>query len=516
MARNIAFELHYYKTFAGGLNALTSANLVSDNELVEARNAVVGDGFVQKRDGYTRVNTTALTEPVNGVFNAYRSNGTQEMVVTTPTKVYKVAGNAMTQVPFGGTLTTLTGTAFDFISYKDRTVADVTLIADGGKLKAYNYTNVSEVAAYTPPAPVGTPPVQDANDKGTNDLVNLRFRAIEIKKDRIFSASSPTVKNRVNFCHRDVNLGYAAYDYWPVSYFIDVAADENDEIVALKVFRDYLIIFCKRSVWALAGDGTTMNDYSLTRINVPKGCIAANSVQVVENEIFYLAEDGVYALFATSMNTVSAKLVSTNVAPLLSAIPLTSRQKASAVYSNHQYILSIPDTGDTFMFDTIHSAWTYWNNVKANCFTVTGGEVFFGSDAGLLYKFAPGTWNDDGTAIDFLIRTRNNDFGKPIWLKQLIKVVVKAKQYDVPQTNITMTVVHNGAEYAVPLFSADQSFVWDIGNWDQTTLDFTEVATVTNWISKQGKEIQYILRNNTVDQPCVIYQIDTQYMTLKI
>lgn len=40
------------KDFSLGLNAKDGATLVSEQELVEVENAVLGRGFVQKRSGY--------------------------------------------------------------------------------------------------------------------------------------------------------------------------------------------------------------------------------------------------------------------------------------------------------------------------------------------------------------------------------------------------------------------------------------------------------------------------------
>jgi hypothetical protein len=38
--------------FSGGLNAKDGAVLASENELIEVENAILGRGYIQKRNGY--------------------------------------------------------------------------------------------------------------------------------------------------------------------------------------------------------------------------------------------------------------------------------------------------------------------------------------------------------------------------------------------------------------------------------------------------------------------------------
>lgn len=508
MAQNTPPTMHYYQSFHQGLNAQSAQNLVNEFQLTEARNAVIGHGFVSKRSGFKKYNTVAI-EAIRGLQRVHKSDGTKEFLVCTDAKLYKDNNGTLSQVAFSGSLYQLAGKA-DFVEYKDRSINDAVLLADGGTLKVYNYTNISEI----------TPHVNDTakGEDDLNDMANLtKFRAIEIKKDRIFAAAHPTIKNRLHFCYRDINLGYAVYDYWPAAYFFDVATDDNDEIVQLKTFRDYIIIFCKRSIWALSGDGTALTDYNLVRINVPKGCIAPQSVQVVGNEIFYLSDEGVYAVFATSENTVSARLVSELVDPLINAIPLADREKAVATYNDHQYLLSFPD-GTTFVYDTTPSllSWSVWTNIKANTFLNIDGTLYFGAEDGVVYQFDKNLYNDDGQAIDFFIRTKNHDLGKPTRLKQLISLVIKAKQYEAETSLVDLTVVYDGAEKLVPGIITDTTMVWDEGEWDVLYWDYNEIATQRRYVSKQGREIQYTIQNNYLNQPCTIYQIDTQYMTLQV
>jgi hypothetical protein len=236
-----------------------------------------------------------------------------------------------------GTLTAITGAltsnAVKLMTYKDRSINDATLVADGGKLKVYKGTTVSEVTPHIPTDGTGGTPLE-TTDPGLNDLANLtNFRTFALKKDRIFAAAHPTIKNRVSFCYFDPYLGYGVFDYWPAIYFFDIATEDNDEIVELKVFRDLLVILCKKSVWALRGDGVTLNDNEVFKINVPNGCIAPGSVQEVGNNLFYLGDDHVYSIFATEQDFVSGQIMSDKVAPILKSIGSTDKALATSFFS---------------------------------------------------------------------------------------------------------------------------------------------------------------------------------------
>lgn len=399
------------------------------------------------------------------------------------------------------TTTTINAADLRLMTYKDRSINDVVLIADQGKLKAYNGTDVRQIKPYYPSTNEQTNP-------GLNDMANLtNFRALAIKKDRIFAAAHPTVKNRVSFCYRDPAIGYATFDYWPAPFFIDVAADENDEIVELKVFRDALVIFCKRtSPWVLYGDGTTMADYQLHKINTPSGCVSAKSVQIVGNNIFYLSDDHVYSLFATDQNYVSAEIVSQNVEKTLKSISLADKEKAVGTFFDNKYYLSFPD-GTCLIFDTLLKSWTKWTNIKANSFLDRDGVLYFATATGLIQKFDSAVFNDDGAAISFLMRTKNLDFGFPVQIKKLKRMWTIAKQFDAQSSTYNLKLIADYLEVSNNDISTDISGVWDEGDWDDVDWDFKDVVKTVHKIKIKAEYLQVEITNSVLDQPLSIYEI---------
>jgi hypothetical protein len=501
--------LYPLRDFSLGLNDKDDPALIPDNALTDVQNAIIGRGFIAKRDGYQKYNTAPLPGPASKLYTMYKNNGTNEFLAVSNLALYKDTAGVYAPVPFSG-ITTLTSNAVSMLTYKDRTLADVALIADGGKLKVYNGTNVQIVPTYTPTT-------GEATDPGSNDLVNLtNFRSIAIKQDRIFALGHATVKNRLSFCHHDPIKGYAMFDYWPATFFFDLVSEQNDESLMLRTFRNAIIVFNRRSMWCLTGDGRTINDYDLRRINVPSGCIAPESVAYVGNDLFYLSDDGVYRLYSTDRDYISADLVSVvqsgksitgSVETALKGISLADKAKAVGEYFDNKYFLSFP-SGLTLVYDTILRCWTKYTNVQANDFIERDGSLYFSSANGYVYVFTPGTYNDDGQAIPFLMKTKNTEFGYDAQVKKYRTLKIGAKQFESQSSVFSLDAVIDDIVIHIDDITTDESGVWDEGNWDAVTWDFKNVVLKNAKLRKKGYNIQYLITNEIIDQPLVIYRLE--------
>jgi hypothetical protein len=475
----------------------------------------LGKGFAQKRYGYEKY-STVLPNPIAKLYDYKKNSGVMEFLAVSNKQLYKDINATLT--PITGALTS---NAVKCITYKDRNINDATLIADGGKLKVYKGVSVSEVTPRTPNTDELTYP-------GLNDIANLtNFRTIAMKKDRVFAAAHPTVKNRVSFCYFDPYLGYGAYDYWPSIYFFDISPEDNDEIVELKVFRDLLVIFLKKSVWAIRGDGVTLNDNEVFKINVPNGCVAPSSVQAVGNNLFYLGDDHVYSIFSTEKDFVSAQI--------MSDIGATDKALATSVFFDNKYWLSFPN-GLTLVYDVMLESWTKFTNVKANSFLVRDGVLYFSSNSGYIYRFNENLFSDDGTAINYMLKTKILDFGSPITKKKFRRVWFITKDYDgfntsfapvltIDQTlSIDLNQMDGGtsgiwdssnwdeADWEVHQnMKSDASGIWDSSSWDEVVWDSRETTRTDYKIRQKGNDISVKITNNNLDEPISVLGILFEY-----
>lgn len=464
-------------------------------------------------------NKLAYTDrhPITKLYRFYRNTGLKEDL-SVSNKVLNKDTGALTPIPFVvdatyPSVTSLESNDVNMITYKNRVIDDVVLLADGGRLKVYNGTDVRLVTAHAPSDP-------EKADPGLNDLASLNtFRAIAIKKNRVFAAAHPYVKNRISFCHHDETLGYAVYDYWPAAFFFDVAVEDNDEIVQLKVFRDALIIFCKRSVWALFGDGRTINDYQLTRINVPKGCFSPKSVHAVGNDLFYMADDHVYRLYSTEENYISANIVSEQIEKTLKGISRTDKEKSVSTFHDNKYYLSFP-SGVCLVYDILLGAWTKWTNVQANSFIVKEGVLYFSSNNGYINEFKENVYSDEGKPIPFIMKSKLLDFGMEVQAKKLRRAWVVSKQYDNAQSSFDLSALidHYNVVNLVDNqqdISTNVAASWDESLWDDDVWDFADVVQTELRVRQRAKNMQIIISNDKFNEPVTIYGLVFQYKIKK-
>jgi hypothetical protein len=490
------------KDFSYGMNCHDAANLIPDNAAVDAQDVIIGRGWVTKRNGYSKA-TGVMSTPITSTFYWHKFDGTHEILCVSDGKLYKVDHGHLTDIP---NVDTTLGTDVRFVAYKDRTLKEAVLIADGGKLKVYNGTDVREVTAYSPTT-------AEQESPGLNDIANLTtFRSFVLKNDRIFALGHPTVKNRLSFCHFDISKGYAMFDYWPAIFFIDIAVSDNDEIVDIKAFRDVIIIFCERTIWALNGNGSSLENYTLTKINVPFGCISRDSITIVENNLYYLSIDGVYKLYATDFNYVSAEKVSLPMEPFLRGISMDNQQKSVGVYFQNKYILSFP-TGDTIVYDlslpndTQDGAWYRWTNVQANSWLTEGNALKFSSNKGCIYQFMDNRYNDDGTAIPAKIKMKLYDFGSQVQFKKFKGFWIIAKQYDDESSTFNVTGTIDYIPIDLMDNTTDQSLVWGEGNWGETYWGFIDIIVTPLRVRHQGRNIQLTITSDQLDEPFTLYGV---------
>jgi len=490
--------------FSGGLNVKDEPYALANNQLADVENAIITGGSIAKRSGYEEEAihpdpnerfTDLYQFFFNDVFSVFLLAGSDR-------KLYDTAVGEVREIPFSR-ISELSSSDVQMAGYKNRDLNPVCLLADYGELKIFDYKSalVKPVVPYEP-----TPDEQQ--NIGLNDLGNLtEFRTIALKKDRFFAAAHPDIGNRLSFCHRDPKLGLAVYDYWPAAYFIDIPSDGDDTIVKLEVFRGDLVIFCKRTIWLLEGDGTSVNSYNLKKINVPNGCLSARSVTVVNNSIFYLSDDNhVYELFSTEEEYVSARVISQNVKKIMEQTAYTNKFRASGIFFDNKYFLSFSD-GTTLVFDTLSGCWLKWTNIAALSFLVRDRNLYFSSPNGKLMVFREGHYNDDGEPIRFLMRTRNFDFGFPVQRKKLKKMWTIAKQYESETSTYNIRLFVDYVELTAKDVSTDISGVWDQGDWDEVQWDFIDVVKTTHRFKQKGEYFQVEISSDKLNEPFTLFQI---------
>ena len=115
-------------------------------------------------------------------------------------------------------------------------------------------------------------------------------------------------------------------------------------ITGIHSFRnETLIIFKANSIWAITGDSP--DSFSLRNVSPEIGCIAPETIQVVDGKLVWLSNGGVYYFDGS----VPRPLKTDNISKGIDGIPASRRREACAIYDVHrrEYLLahSGPGTG---------------------------------------------------------------------------------------------------------------------------------------------------------------------------
>lgn len=186
---------------------------------------------------------------------------------------------------------------------------------------------------------------------------------------------------------------------WDVDNWIDVSPDDGQQITAIALFGESILIFKETSVFVLSGTDPT--SFTLYPLDDEVGTVAPGSIRAAANKLLFLDPNtGVYEFDGADFVKVSEKIS----LHLIDGVNYTSVYKASAFVYRDRYYLSVPwgaatDNSRMFVYDLRTKAWTQWSyGVNSYCLyqqDVYGGEA---NGVGGVYKLLTGV-SDDGATI---------------------------------------------------------------------------------------------------------------------
>lgn len=133
-------------------------------------------------------------------------------------------------------------------------------------------------------------PAEESIGEPYGTIAGTRLVYIATWKDRLW-AISDLYPDRVYFCGNRVQYG------WNADYFLVAGAEGEDfvGVTGLAPRRNELVVGKRRSLHKIAGDA--VSDFGCTQIITDQGGVgfwAPNSVQVIRDAVYFVAEDGVY------------------------------------------------------------------------------------------------------------------------------------------------------------------------------------------------------------------------------
>ena len=427
----------------GGVNKLVSQTRVAKNESPDLLNIeFTEDGLPSKRRGFVAYGNEVGTNN-KGLGSFYKSDGTKIHLKVTGGKLYKYLSGLWTEVT-GATFATdnvnflqaknaiyiLDGTGIK--KYDGTTLSTVTsspnasygIFYGGRVITAGDSTNTSRLNMSAPDNPDGYGGSEGTATSGSTTTIvdtskswtvnQLAGFTVYIEKGTNTGQSRVIQSNTSNTITVASAYGTAIDNTSQYSVAggdsLDVSKDDGQKVMGLGKFEEKLLVFKERSTYQLTFDST--NVPIVQQISNAVGCVSHRTVESVENDVFYLSNDGVrtFGYVANIPNVIRTNKLSSKIEPEIQNINWSHAEQSCAIYHDNKYILCVPSgvstTNDRMLvFQLLYGCWTIWDNINANCFnefvdTDNKLKLYFGDEkSGNVFELLKG-YNDNGAAIE--------------------------------------------------------------------------------------------------------------------
>lgn len=252
---------------------------------------------------------------------------------------------------------------------------------------------------------------------------------------------------RLEWCASGASTDFTSVGAGGVTLYDTTSDAASDDIMALKVFDEFLVVFRQRSIWLGQRTGESAAPIRFHNVIQGTGTIAEDSVQVVgDTGIIFLGSDNVYLFHPNSRGLVpigepmKALLFKSegnvDIGGVVGTVPFdTSRPhlvRSAYVPDTQCYHLFYPLTGDTWTTNSIVFDVGRYNNEERfvwhrRTYTEAGIDItaafggqtlglgasytrrehklLIGSDLGEVFAADRSTTTDDGTAITWYFQS---------------------------------------------------------------------------------------------------------------
>lgn len=308
-----------------------------------------------------------------------------------------------------------------------------------------------------------------------------------------------------------------------------VDTEFGDIVTGISGNNQSLFVFKQRSIHQVSGD-LAQDVFRVDRVNAGEiGCVAHHTIKEVEGVLFFLSDDGVYAI---ASNEIAPKEISVNIEPKFQSTTTNFNSKQAVAINwleKDKYILFMPEvevedgstvanTGSrTFVFDYFHGAWLEWDSLNMlGGVAVLEGVLWFTerreatepNDAVFHSRILKQTGNpqdfaDHTETINFVYKTHWEALNEPSIFKKFLRL--KVFSLDPLPDNFSaagfhLTVEGENSYIPNPVFTVEQDFTsgldtigWGIGEWGTEPWGSSRVQEL---VSKLGNTKSRSLRLN--------------------
>lgn len=440
--------------FSGGLNTLAGPLSLKNTESSDLNNVDLGKyGSVLKRNGYTALNTSAITGSAksDGLhWYEYVSSGAYASLLLNVTngKVYKNSGLTTTWTDATGTATVTAGSFCDFDTWLNTAyitnntdipsfmvvgadaapipsftansytfqVSGITVSPTAGSTytnNAVTYTvtyvrltsGAGQIVATGSGAPttsgtlVKTGGTGDANITFTAEAANItltKAKTVAQFNNYLFLGncvvSGVTHKSRILWCNIKDDLT------WLSTSFIDIGKDDGQQIMRIIVLGDRLVVFKERTIYNVFFTGDADIPFTVQKSQSNVGTVGPWSIQEIENGLVFLSYDGFYYYDSNNSYKISLQIQTTLLAYNATRF---SQARSMRQKNKNRYFCSLPSASATnndvvVVWDWQLNAFSLYGGISVNSMAtvyVNGIDerIYFGDYAGFVYRMDTGT-----------------------------------------------------------------------------------------------------------------------------
>ncbi len=405
-----------------GLNTQDSSLDLASGFALTAVNCVIDQyGRVGARKGWITkhaVNATLSTANVEAIGQLVTDSGSEYIVAAGNNKLFKLVGDTLTELTYGGggTAPTITASNWQIATLNEHLylfqIGHDPLVFDPA-VSTTTYRRVSEKAGHT----------------GTTPSANIVLSAF----GRLWVAETTTEKTVVYWS--DILQGQK----WGggSSGSIDVSSvwpNGADNVTGLASHNGFLFIFGKNNILVYSGaqDVITAGVFKLSDAVTGIGCIARDTIQNTGSDVIFLSDTGVRSVLRTIQEkSAPFRDLSKNVRnDLMSAVQGEVASAIKSVYSPFEsfYLLTLPTLKSVYCFDLKASLQdgssrvTTWNNIDPKSFCYLRDRSLLIGKAGYIGQYSG--YQDNGTSYRFQYFTNHTDLGAPSAASVLKKLSV--------------------------------------------------------------------------------------------
>ena len=388
----------------------SAASVLANNDYIEIKEASSTARRYIARSGVGNSVVTATASGTGTITVTYATHGLttgdyvycQNITGTLTDGLYQIS-NVLAGA-FDITATGLTATALDFQGVKDTSgnyifklvspsVGSVSVgLRDTSQalIKAINRDTSSKVYANYISTPNGIPGQMFVEAKGFTGT--LSFRANTATSGTAFWPVLPTTFSTVTSTN-DVLPNVIASskvgepDAVPAVNTFPIGA-RNKKIIRIAALRDSVIILKEDGIFRL--DGDSVSNFTSTLVDKTAVCIAESSVDVINNNVIYLSNQGVCMASPNAVQIVSRN-IEDPIRAVLGVSTIGAQTSAVSYESSRLYFLTTISPNSTvadvtYVYNILSDGWTTSTQLIKQGIIASNDTMFFVNTAGNLQR----------------------------------------------------------------------------------------------------------------------------------